>query len=220
MQDNVWCSVEGLREREAAIAAALVRAPNAKAAQLTRRACGVLRLMQEMPAATFVASQTLLLPEGAALARDDPSPRAAKTDCEGLDLFATAALQRKAFDASGGFAPHLARRLLSTTVRPEPVEGSGAKGKASTSSARTVGSTLSAPLQRFAVQTLNQQLRELQGRHVEDGAVIVLANASGEVLAWVGSSGELSNAAEVDGVTALRQPGSPLMPFPYAEAIA
>ena len=70
------------------------------------------------------------------------------------------------------------------------------------------------------MQTLGQHLRELRGRHVEDGAVVVLDNASGEVLAWVGSSGELSAAAEVDGVLALRQPGSTLKPFLYAQAIA
>jgi penicillin-binding protein 1C len=70
------------------------------------------------------------------------------------------------------------------------------------------------------VQTLTQHLRELRGRHVEDGAIVVLDNASGEVLAWVGSSGELSAAAEVDGVLALRQPGSTLKPFLYAQAIA
>lgn len=48
----------------------------------------------------------------------------------------------------------------------------------------------------------------------------MLDNASGQVLAWVGSSGALSRAAEVDGVTALRQPGSTLKPFLYAQAIA
>ncbi|HQR98651.1 MULTISPECIES: penicillin-binding protein 1C [unclassified Polaromonas] len=185
-------AAHGLDEREAALAAALVRAPNAKAVQVSQRACGVLKAMQ--------------------------AP--AKTDCEGLDLFASAALQRKSFDPSEGVAPHLARRLLSTTVRPEPVEGFAAS-KASTSSARTVmRSTLRAPLQRFAVATLTQHLRELRGRHVEDGAIVVLDNASGEVLAWVGSSGELSDAAEVDGVLALRQPGSTLKPFLYAQAIA
>jgi penicillin-binding protein 1C len=67
---------------------------------------------------------------------------------------------------------------------------------------------------------LQQHLRELRGRHVEDGAVVVLDNATGEVLAWVGSSNELSQAADVDGVTALRQPGSTLKPFLYAQAIA
>ena len=174
-------AASGLDEREAAIAAALVRAPNAKAAQVTQRACGVLKLMQQLPAPT-------------------------KTDCEGLDLFAAAALQRKAFDASEGMAPHFSRRLLGQrqALPPQP----------------TVRSTLRAPLQRFAVQTLRQQLHELRGRHVEDGAIVVLNNATGEVLAWVGSSGELSGAAEVDGVTALRQPGSTLKPFLYGQAIA
>lgn len=187
-------AAHGLDEREAAIAAALVRAPNAKAAQVSQRACGVLKVMQ--------------------------AP--AKVDCEGLDLFAAAALQRKAFDASEGVAPHLARRLVATpTVRAELVEArAGKQAGTSTSSVRTVVSTLRAPLQRFAVQTLTQQLRELRGRHVEDGAIVVLDNATGEVLAWVGSSGELSDAAEVDGVTALRQPGSTLKPFLYAQAIA
>jgi len=220
-------AAHGLDEREAAIAAALVRAPNAKAAQVSQRACGVLKTMQ--------------------------AP--AKVDCEGMDLFATAALQRKAFDASEGVAPHLARRLLAlraassvpaqkgkgsktgepallkagagtvagtgneSALLPLPPGEGGGEGSANSKSP-TMRSTLRAPLQRFAVQTLTQQLRELRGRHVEDGAIVVLDNATGEVLAWVGSSGELSDAAEVDGVLALRQPGSTLKPFLYAQAIA
>jgi penicillin-binding protein 1C len=43
----------------------------------------------------------------------------------------------------------------------------------------------------------------------------VLDNRSAEVLAWVGSSGDLSGAAQVDGVLARRQPGSTLKPFVY-----
>ncbi|WP_367850369.1 penicillin-binding protein 1C [Rhodoferax sp. WC2427] len=163
-------AAHGLDAREAAVAVALVRAPNAKLTPLTQRACGVLQAVEP------------------------------KADCMGLDMFTTAALQRKAFDSSEGIAPHLSRLV--------------AKGPS------TVTTSLRAPLQRFAVQTLQQQLRELQGRHVEDGAIVVLDNATGEVLAWVGSSGTLSAAAEVDGVTALRQPGSTLKPFLYAEAIA
>jgi penicillin-binding protein 1C len=178
-------AAHGLDEREAAIAAALVRAPNAKAAQVTHRACGVLKVMQ--------------------------AP--AKADCEGLDLFATAALQRKAFDATEGVAPHLARQVLRQASAPRTDGKQAAPAPALPSAVR-------APLQRFAVQTLRQHLRELRGRHVEDGAILVLDNASGEVLAWVGSSGELSGAAEVDGVLALRQPGSTLKPFLYAQAIA
>jgi penicillin-binding protein 1C len=169
-------AAQGLDPREAAVAAALVRAPNAKPQQVAQRACSVLKNLQ--------AASTAV-------------------DCEGLDLFAQSALQRRDFAASEGIAPHLSRRLLT-------------QGAAHAS----IRSTVSAPLQRFAVQTLQQQLRELQGRHVEDGAVVVLDNASGEVLAWVDSSGVLSRASEVDGVTALRQPGSTLKPFLYAQAIA
>ena len=99
-----------------------------------------------------------------------------------------------------GDAPHLARTLLK---RP----------------GERVLSTLDARTQRHAAETLQRHLRELEGRNVEDGALVVLDNATGEVLAWVGSSGELSHAAEVDGVTARRQPGSTLKPFLYAAAI-
>ncbi len=163
----------GLDEREAAVTAALVRAPNAAPAQLVQRACGVLQSLQ--------------------------GPQA---DCEGLELFVAAALQRRAYEASEGVTPHLAQHLVRAPH--------GA----------VIRTSLRAPLQRFAVQSLQRHLRELAGRHVEDGAVLVLDNASGEVLAWVGSSGELSAAAEVDGVLALRQPGSTLKPFLYAQALA
>ena len=40
--------------------------------------------------------------------------RSPAADCDGLDLFVTGALQRRAWPASEGIAPHLARRLLAT----------------------------------------------------------------------------------------------------------
>ncbi|GBU15603.1 hypothetical protein AwPolaro_09810 [Polaromonas sp.] len=187
-------AAHGLDEREAAIASALVRAPNAKAGQVAQRACGVLKALEGLKA---------------------PS----KTECEGLDMFVAAALQRRSFEASEGMAPHLARRLLAQRPSAQALADAKPTNQAAAPPA-AIHTSLRAPLQRFAVQTLTQQLRELSGRHVEDGAVVVLDNASGEVLAWVGSSGELSAAAEVDGVVALRQPGSTLKPFLYAQAIA
>ena len=39
-------AAHGLDKRESAVASALVRAPNARAAQVAQRACGVLKLMQ------------------------------------------------------------------------------------------------------------------------------------------------------------------------------
>lgn len=186
-------AAHGLDDREAAVAAALVRAPNARPALVAQRACGVLRDMQATSGARPAQRAT---------------PALARVDCDALDLFTIAALQRRAFDASEGVAPHFARYLLR--------QRSGKDGAVP----ERVPSTLHAPLQRFAVQSLQQHLRELRGRNVEDGAVLVLDNATGAVLAWVGSSGQLSQASEVDGVLALRQPGSTLKPFLYAQAIA
>ena len=166
----------GLDDAEAAIAAALVRGPNAKADAVAQRACGVLQAMQSSDA-----------------------------DCTALQWRTQQALGARLWPASEGIAPHWARRALAQLP-----EG------AVSSSVRT---TVSADVQRLALQSLQRHLRELQGRNVEDGAVVVLDNASGEVLAWVGSSGSLSQAAEVDAVTAWRQPGSTLKPFLYAQAL-
>ena len=83
----------------------------------------------------------------------------------------------------------------------------------------TLRTTLDAGTQRRARDALRQQLAQLRDRDVEDGAVVVLDNASGDVLAWVGSSGELSQAAAVDAVVAPRQAGSTLKPFLYEQAI-
>ncbi|MFN3437084.1 MAG: penicillin-binding protein 1C [Acidovorax sp.] len=200
-------AAHGLDDREAAVAAALVRAPNARPALVAQRACGVLRDMQAGPAPSSSAASTPRREKGAAPVA---APKTAGTpvDCDALDIFTTAALQRRAFDASEGVAPHFARYLLRQRFKDGAVVP------------ERVPSTLRAPLQRFAVQTLSQHLRELRGRNVEDGAVLVLDNATGAVLAWVGSSGQLSQASEVDGVLALRQPGSTLKPFLYAQAIA
>ena len=183
-------AAHGLDAREAAVAAALVRGPNANVRQVTQRACGVLGQMQN------------------AQSPSKPAVKPPAPDCDALDMFATAALQRRAFDPSEGIAPHAARQAL----REVHADTAAPRG--------SVRTTLHAPLQRFAVQTLTQHLRELQGRHVEDGAIVVLDNHTGEVLAWVGSSGALSRASEVDAVLAQRQPGSTLKPFLYAQALA
>ncbi len=155
----------GLDAQEAAIAAALLRGPNADAALVARRACGVLKSMQQ--------------------------------DCTGVQMRAAQALLRRPGMPLGEqLAPHYARLALRADGPPAQ------------------RSTLDARLQRLAVRLLQRQLAELQGRQVEDGAVLVLDNESGAPLAWVGAHGA-SAAAEVDGVRAPRQPGSALKPFVY-----
>lgn len=128
-------------------------------------------------------------------------------ECKGLEDFTLLALARTGSNSevivttnAPQLAPHLARKLLSTP-------------------GQTMRSTLDAGVQRFANDALRRQLAALVERNIEDGAIVVLDNASGDVLAWVGSSGSFSNAADVDGVVALRQAGSTLKPFLYELAI-
>lgn len=80
-------------------------------------------------------------------------------------------------------------------------------------------STIDSGVQRFATEALQEALSGLAGRNVQDGAVLVVENRTGEVLAYVGGSGDLSSAPYVDGVQALRQAGSTLKPFLYGLAI-
>ncbi|MFO0523789.1 MAG: penicillin-binding protein 1C [bacterium] len=79
--------------------------------------------------------------------------------------------------------------------------------------------SLDRDLQRFALEALRAQLEAIAGRNVRDGAVLVVDNRSGEVLAHVGNAGTRSSARFVDGVSAPRQAGSTLKPFLYQMAI-
>lgn len=160
----------GLDATEGAVMAALLRAPSASRAAVSRRACEVLR----------------------DLGRADQCERAG---------FVAQGLPRQPYAMPAiDYAPHLARRLLRQAGESRRV-------------------TIDGELQRHCAQALRNRLAELRERNVEDGAVVVLDNPTGEVLAYVGSSGEFSGAREVDGAAALRQPGSTLKPFLYGMAI-
>jgi penicillin-binding protein 1C len=97
-------------------------------------------------------------------------------------------------------APHVARALLAAE-RPR------------------VRSTLDGALQRFALDALQRHLADLADRSVGDGALLVVDNRSGEVLAYVGNAGNSASAFYVDGVRAARQAGSTLKPFLYEMAL-
>lgn len=83
--------------------------------------------------------------------------------------------------------------------------------------------TLDLRVQEYAAGALQDRLAELSARsRVSNGAVLVIDNATGGILAWVGSNDffDSANSGQVDGVTALRQPGSALKPFLYALALS
>ena len=82
----------------------------------------------------------------------------------------------------------------------------------------TVTCTLDTGLQRFALDSIAGQLLALSGQNVSDGAVLVLDNKTGQVLAYATFSADNSTAQYVDGIQAKRQAGSTLKPFLYGLA--
>jgi penicillin-binding protein 1C len=98
-------------------------------------------------------------------------------------------------------APHVARQLVKDVLP-------GAM----------VSCTLDMRLQRFALERIRHHLSVLRAQNVTDGAVLVIENKTGEVLAYASYSGDPAHGWFVDGVQAKRQAGSTLKPFLYALA--
>ncbi len=166
----------GLTLREAALAAVLLRGPNAPVPTLVQRGCALLRELGR------------------------------PGECRGLRDFTQVALSRVREPRFGApaLAPHWARLLWDAGQ-------ADARGE--------IRSTLDRGLQAAAVRAVRRRLDELRGTGVTDAAVVVLDNRSGAVLAYVGSSGALSEAADVDHARAARQAGSTLKPFLYGLAL-
>ena len=120
-------------------------------------------------------------------------------DCAALETrLARTPLLAQGIRPREALAPHVAARLL-----PQGLSHS----------------TLDRELQVFAQETLRSQLLSVGAKNAHDGALLVLDNRSGEVLAYVGGVGDLSSARFVDGVRARRQAGSTLKPFLYGVAL-
>lgn len=113
----------------------------------------------------------------------------------------------------------LAPAVGSTTMPAEPdLAPQLAVALSAGSKPVTFRSSIDRELQIFARNALSSRLRGLRDRNVRDGAAIVVENATGRVLAAVGSAGPFSRSPQVDGTRALRQAGSTLKPFLYALA--
>ena len=84
---------------------------------------------------------------------------------------------------------------------------------------RFVRSTLDGRLTSVRCRHAPPPLLAIRAQHVYDGAVLVVENHTGEVLAYVAGSGDLSSARHVDGIQARRQTGSLLKPFLYGMAL-
>lgn len=120
--------------------------------------------------------------------------------CEEIRNLTNVVLSRPYFiKPSTALAPQVARKLLT--------EG------------KNVTTTIDRRIQSFATEVLKHHLSLLKAQNVNDGAVLVVDNDTGEILAYVANSGELSTARHVDGIMAKRQAGSTLKPFLYELAL-
>lgn len=102
-------------------------------------------------------------------------------------------------------APHVAFQLL----KPYKEKAGGTA---------SVISTLDGRLQHFATEVSRRHLLSIRSQNVQDAALLVVENKTGDVLAYIGNTGDLASARYVDGVHAKRQAGSTLKPFLYGLA--
>jgi penicillin-binding protein 1C len=132
------------------------------------------------------------------------------------------AVARRVFEA-----PHFVDLLLSTR-EPHDVPGdlgtsyeaSGTPRRWREAAAPSIRTTLDLALNRFTETALRQHLSRLTELHVSDGAIVVLDNKSGDVLALVGSENYFAPVAgQVNGAWAPRSPGSTIKPFTYLLAL-
>jgi len=116
--------------------------------------------------------------------------------------------------------PIAPRPLLRPFHAPHLVEALRAEDRLSPGTSTI--STLDLDLQRAVEGLTRTHLASIAGRGAGNAAVIVVDNASGEVLAYAGSADfhDLHIAGQVDMARARRQPGSTLKPFVYALAFA
>ena len=105
-------------------------------------------------------------------------------------------------------------------VAPHVVLASARRALREAAAAREIRTTLDLDLQRDLEALVKTHAVRLAQRGASTAAVVVVDNATGDVIAQVGSAdwGDATIAGAVDLVRAKRQPGSTLKPFVYARA--
>ena len=119
-------------------------------------------------------------------------------------------------DAEPVRAPHLPTPFLAPHFTTHVLQWADERAASPSGEWRT---TLDLDLQTALEAEVRHTVDVLADRSVAHAAVVVLDNASGGVLAWVGSPDFLADTAgQVDMVVSPRQPGSALKPFLYGLA--
>jgi penicillin-binding protein 1C len=115
--------------------------------------------------------------------------------------------------------PHLVRRITAGPAAgrgPGPAARNGPQGAAA-----EITLSVDLALQHYLEGLIAGNIARYSGSRITNGAAIVIDNTSGEILAWVGSAdyNNVPAAGQIDGVSAVNQPGSSMKPFLYAMAL-
>jgi penicillin-binding protein 1C len=110
-------------------------------------------------------------------------------------------------NASAFRAPHLVDMVLATLPEDLP-PGS------------RIATTVDMEMQELCERVIRDRLSRLKEQNVKHAAAVVIENATGRVLALVGSPDYAgADGGQVNGATARRSPGSALKPFTYLLAL-
>lgn len=106
-------------------------------------------------------------------------------------------------------APHFSQFILQNLLPSERSKWS------------TIKTTIDYALQEKVEVLVKEHVTSLKSRGISNASVVVLDNASGEILSMVGSKDffDYDHCGQVNGALSLRQPGSTLKPFTYALAL-
>ncbi len=101
-------------------------------------------------------------------------------------------------------APHLSLRLINKY--PDSLQ---------------IHSTINSEIQLKSEEIIRNYINNLQYMHITNAAVLIVDNTSRNVVGYIGSAdfNNSVNSGQVDGVQAVRSPGSTLKPFLYALSI-
>lgn len=129
----------------------------------------------------------------------------------------------KRFQSASLFEPLLLEQALAEDLNPKRAS---APNHAPHLSQRLRGETRSSVIRTFVNNELQQKIEKVTKSHVEglrrmniqNASVLVVDNASKEVISYVGSADfyDTRDAGQVDGIQAVRSPGSTLKPLLYA----
>jgi len=99
-------------------------------------------------------------------------------------------------------APHLAQIMRKSQINQDKEA--------------SISTSLSSSLQKDVTDIVRKQVKLLSKKHIQHAGVIVINNATGEVLVHIGSPYfNQANSGEVDATRTPRSPGSALKPFTY-----